>query len=64
MYIRNGQVHTSETREALGWNTGRDGMKRLMEEAAARHAKAVYYLMSAGIRVRGDGNLKPKDSGF
>ena len=39
-------------------------MKRLIEEAEARHAKAVHYWVSAGIRVGGDEDRKTKDSGF
>ena len=39
-------------------------MKRLMEEAATRHAEAVNYSASAGIRVGGDEARKAKDSGF
>ena len=31
----------------------RGGMKRLMEEAAARHSETVHYSASAGIRVEG-----------
>ena len=43
---------------------GHNGMKRLMEEVAARHAKAIHYSASAGIRVGSDGGQKTKDSGF
>ena len=43
----NGRVHASETRKAPELNTGRGGMKRLMEEAVGRHAKAVHYSASA-----------------
>ena len=32
-------------------NTGRGVMKRIMEEAVARNAKAIHYWVSAGIRV-------------
>ena len=39
-------------------------MKRLMEEAAARHVEAIHYLASAGIRV-GEKTTKPNSkSGF
>ena len=63
-YLWNGRVHASETRRALDLNVGRGGMKRLMEEAEARHAKTVHYSASAGIRVRSDEGRKTKDSGF
>ena len=39
-------------------------MKKLMEEAAARHVEVVNYSVSAGIRVGGDETRKAKDSGF
>jgi hypothetical protein len=48
----------------LELNVGRGVMKRLMEEAAARHAETVHYSASAGIRVRGEESWKAKDSGF
>ena len=64
VYLSNGRVHASETRKALELNTGRGGMKRLMEEAAARHAEAANYAASAGIRVGGDEARKEKDPGF
>ena len=64
VYLSNGRVHASETRRALELNTGHGGMKRLMEEAAARHAEAANYAASAGIRVGGDKARKEKDSGF
>ena len=35
VYLWNGRVHASKTRKALELNTGRGGMKRLMEEDAA-----------------------------
>ena len=47
----NGRVHASDTQRLLDTNFGRGGMKRLMEEAAARHVEAVHYSASAGIRV-------------
>ena len=61
VYLSNGWVHASETRKALELNTGRGGMKRLMEEAAARHTEAENYAASAGIRVGGDEACKEKD---
>ena len=61
VYLQNGQVHESETREALRWNTSRGGMKQLMEEAAARHAEAIHYSASAGIRVGIDEGPRPKN---
>ena len=64
VYLWNGRVHASETRRALELNTGRDRMKRLMEEAVAWHVEAVNYSVSAGIRVGGDETRKAKDSGF
>ena len=64
VYLRNGQVHASETREALRWNTGRGGMKRLMEEAAARNDEAIHYLASASIRVGSNNGLNSKGSRF
>ena len=51
VYLRNGHVHGSETRESLKWNSSRGGMKRLMEEAAVRHVEAIHYSASDGIRV-------------
>ena len=64
MYLWNGRVHVGKTRKALGLNTGRGGMKWLMEEAATGHAEAVHYSASTGIWVGGDDSLKLKDSGF
>ena len=61
VYLRNGQVHESETQEALRWNTGRGGMKWLMEEAAARHTEAIHYSASVGIRVGTNNGPGPKD---
>ena len=54
VYLWNGRVHASETRKALGLNTGRDGMKWLMEEASARHTEAIHYSALAGIRIGGN----------
>ena len=39
-------------------------MKRLMEEAAARHAETVHYSASAGIRVGGSEARKESKAGF
>jgi hypothetical protein len=39
--LSNGRVHNCKTRKMLELNVGRGGMKRLMEEAAARHAETV-----------------------
>ena len=64
VYLWNGRVHASETRKALELNTGHGRMKRLMEEAAVRHAEAVHYSALGGIRVEGDESRKAKDSGF
>ena len=64
VYLWNGRVHASETRRALELNAGRGGMKRLMEEAAARHAETIHYSASAGIRVGSDEVWKTKDSAF
>ena len=46
-----GNIHASETQRALELNVGRGGMKRLMEEAAVRHAETIHYSASAGIRI-------------
>ena len=48
VYLWNGRVHTSETRRALELNIGRGGMKRLMEEAATRHAETIHYSLDIG----------------
>jgi hypothetical protein len=48
----------------LELNVGKGGMKRLMEEPAARHAETVHYSASAGIRVGGEESRKAKDSRF
>ena len=64
VYLWNGRVHVSETRRALELNVGRGGMKRLMEEAAARHAETIHYSASVGIRVGSDKARKTKDSKF
>ena len=42
-YLWEGRVHASDTRRALNRNDGRGGMKRLMEEAAARHVETIHY---------------------
>ena len=41
VYLWNGRVHASKTRRALELNIGRGGMKRMMEEAAVRHAETI-----------------------
>jgi hypothetical protein len=64
VYLSNGRVHDCETRRMLELNVGREGMKRLMEEAATRHAEIVHYSASAGIRVGGEETRKMTDSGF
>jgi hypothetical protein len=64
VYLCNGRVHDCETRKMLELNVGKGGMKRLMEEAAARHAETVHYSASAGIQVGGEEGQKAKDSGF
>ena len=53
VYLWEGRVHASDTRRALNRNDGRGGMKRLMEEAAARHAETFHYSASASIPVGG-----------
>ena len=64
VYLWEGRVHTSDTRRALNRNDGRGGMKRFMEEAAARHAETVHYSASAGIRVRSSEAQKESKTGF
>jgi hypothetical protein len=64
VYLSDGRVFDCETRRMLELNVGRGGMKRLMELAAARHAEAVHYSTSAGIRVGGEETRKMADSGF
>ena len=64
VYLWNGRVHASETRKAIQLNTGRSGMKRLKDEAVARHAEAIHYSASAGIQVGGNEDRKTRDSGF
>ena len=51
VYLWEGRVHASDTRRALNRNDERGGMKRLMEEATARHVETVHYSASAGIWV-------------
>ena len=64
VYLSNGRVHASDTRRSLDTNFSRGGMKRLMEEAAARHIEAIHYSASVGIRV-GEKAAKPDSkSGF
>ena len=64
VYLWEGRVHASDTRRALNRNDGRGGMKRLMEEAAARHAETVHYSASAGIRVGGGEARRESKAGF
>ena len=52
VYLQNDRVHASETRRPLEMNTRRGGMKRIMEEAMAWNAEAIYYSVWAGIQVR------------
>ena len=54
VYLWNARVHASETQRVLNLNIVRKEMKRLMEEATARHAKTIHYSASAGIRVESD----------
>ena len=51
VYMWNNRVHVSEWWRLLEMNTGCGGMKRLMEEAKARHVEAVHYSASTRIRV-------------
>ena len=53
VYLWNGRVHANDTWRMLEVNTERSGMKRLMEEATARHVQVIYYSASASIRVAG-----------
>ena len=48
----------------LELNVGGGGMKRLMEEASARHAETIHCSASAEIRVESDEVRKTKDFGF
>jgi hypothetical protein len=64
VYLSNGRVRDCETRKMLELNVGKGGMKRLMEEAAARHVETVHYSASTRIRVGGEESRKSKDSGF
>ena len=64
VYLWNRWVHAGDTRRVVETNFGRGGMKRLMEEAEARHVEVVHYSTSAGIRVGGNEDRKTKDSGF
>ena len=64
VYLWNGWVHLSKTWKALEFNTGPDGIKLLMEEAAARHAEAIHYSASVGIWVKGNEGQKAKYFGF
>ena len=51
VYLWNNRVYSTETRRPLGLNQGQGGMRRLMEEAEARHVEAIHCSVSAGIRV-------------
>ena len=64
VYLWNGRVHASETRRALDLNVRRGGMKRLMEEAAARHVETIHYSVTAGIWVRNNEVRKTNEAGF
>ena len=65
VYLWNNKVYSTETRRPLGLNQGRGGMRRLMEEAEARHVEAVHYSTSAGIRVGKEASChKEKGVGF
>ena len=61
VYLWNGRVHASDTQRPAETNFGHGGMKRLVQEAAARHADVVHYSPSAGIRVGGSEDRKTKD---
>ena len=56
--LSNDRVHASDT------NFGRGGMKRLMEEAAARHVEAIHYSYSASIHVGEKASKPDSKSGF
>ena len=64
MSLWEGRVHASNTRRALNRNDGQGGMKRLMEEAVARHAETVHYSASAGNRVGGGEAQKANEARF
>ena len=64
VYLWEGRVHASDIRRALNRNDGRGGMKRLMEEAATRHAETIHYSASASIRVGGNEARKESKAGF
>ena len=64
VYLSDGMVHASDTRRRLNTNIGRGGMKRLMEEAAARHVEAIHYSASVGIRVGEKAAQPDSKSGF
>ena len=64
VYLWNGRVHTGDTRRPLEMNFRHGGMKRLMEEAVARHAKVAHYLASSEIWVGSDEGRKTEDSRF
>ena len=64
MYLWNGRVHASDTLRSIEPNFGHGGMKRLVEEAAARHADAIHYSASAWIRLGGSKDREAKDLEF
>ena len=65
VYLWNGRLHACVTRRPLEVNIGWGGMKRIMEEAAARNAEAIQYSVSAGIRVGGEkGVASGSNTGF
>ena len=59
MYLWNGHIHPSDTKEPLEVNTGQAGLKRLMEETATRNAEDIHYSASTGV-MRNSGYLEEK----
>ena len=57
MYLWNGWVHIRDTQRPLEVNTGRGGMKRIMEDVVAWHVKAIHYLASVKIGVGREKNI-------
>ena len=64
VYLWNGKVHDSDTRRAVEPNFGHEGMRRLVEEAAACSVDVVHYSASAGIRLGGSEERKMKEPEF
>jgi hypothetical protein len=64
VYLSDGRVYECGPWRMMELNVGRGGIKRLMEEADARHAETTHYSASTGIRVGGEEFRKTKDSGF